>query len=220
MTITRPTSFAAAAVLGLCALALSGCGASPPLRYHALSEGPGVSESSVNGGAAMLVEMLPVAIPERLNRDEIVLNGPGGRLDVLDGERWAAPLADEIRQSVDDALWRRLRAADVYLAPVAPANSALPQYRLALRIERLDAQPGQGAVVEASWTARRLPQGAATVCRASFATPFAVGGTGNGADQAVAALTEATARMARSVASSLDRLNHGNIDPCATDSSP
>lgn len=196
----------------LASLALAGCGASAPVRYHAL--GTGADQPGPSGGAAVLVELLPVAVPERLNRDEVVLSGGTGALTVLDGDRWAAPLADEIRQSVDDALWRRLRAADVYAAPVQASQGNLPQYRIALRIERMEAQPAVGALVEASWTLRRLPQGAASVCRASFTSPLS---GGNPADAAVAAWTEASGRMARAVAASLDHLNRGSADPCGAE---
>lgn len=187
---------------------LAGCGASTPLRYHALA--PGAAAPGPTGGAALLVEVLPVSVPERLNRDEVVLTTPGGQPDLRAGDRWAAPLADEMRQMVGDALWRRLRAADVYGAPPLPGSAGLPQYRLALRIERLDATPGGQALAEASWTLRRLPQGAQAFCRSGAAETVA--GTDTAA--AVTALGHAAARVAAAVAVSLDRLNAGAADPC------
>lgn len=187
---------------------LAGCGASTPLRYHALA--PGGAAPGPSGGAALLVEVLPVTVPERLNRDEVVLSGPGGQPELRGGDRWAAPLADEMRQMVDDALWRRLRAADVYGAPPLPGSAGMPQYRLALRIERLDATPGGQAVAEASWTLRRLPQGAQAFCRSAAAEPVAAPDTGT----AVAALGRVSSRLAAAVAASLERLNVGTADPC------
>lgn len=193
----------------LLVLALAGCGASTPLRYHTL--GQDAAAPLPSGGAALLVEVLPVAVPERVNREEVVLNGPGGTLDVRGADRWAAPLADEMRQMVDDALWRRLRAADVYAAPPSPtATGALPQYRLALRLERLEAAPGAQATTEASWTLRRLPQGAQAFCRAGATAPVADAT----AAAAVAALSQTAARVAEAVAASLDRLQAGAADPC------
>lgn len=189
-------------------LALAGCGASTPLRYHALSTGGGATLTQ--GSAALLVEVLPIAVPERVNREEIVLNGAGGQLDVRSGDRWAAPLADEMRQLVDDALWRRVRAADVYAAPVSPSANGLPQYRLALRMERLEATAGRQAVVEASWTVRRLPQGQPAICRAGATEPLAAATP----DAAVAGLSKASARVAEAVAASLERLHLGVANPC------
>lgn len=191
-------------------VALTGCGASTPLRYHALATG--AADPAPSGGAQVLVEVLPVAVPERVNREEVVLTTAGGALDLRAGERWAAPLADEMRQVVDEALWRRSRAADVYAAPPPPSSvaGALPQYRLALRLERLDATPGGQAVAEASWTLRRLPQGAQAFCRSGAAETVA--GTDTAA--AVAALSRAARTIVERMADSLERLNVGTADPC------
>ena len=201
------TAYRLVSAVALTAL-LAGCGASTPLRYHALA--PGAAAPGPSGGAAVLVEVLPVAVPERLNREEVVLTAPGGQPELRGNDRWAAPLADEMRQMVDDALWRRLRAADVYGAPPLPGSAGLPQYRLALRVERLDATPGGQAVAEASWTLRRLPQGAQAFCRSG--TAEAVAGTDTAG--AVAAMGHAASRLAAAVAASVERLNSGAADPC------
>jgi uncharacterized lipoprotein YmbA len=202
------TAFPRLALATLMAAALAGCGASTPLRYHALSTGS--ATTLPQGSAAMLVEVLPVAVPERVNREEIVLLSPGGQLDVRSGERWAAPLSDEMRQLVDDALWRRLRAADIYAAPVTPTANGLPQYRLALRMERLEAQAGRQAMAEATWTIRRLPQGQPAICRAGAAEALAAATS----EAAVAGLSRAASRVAEAVAASLERLHAGAANPC------
>ncbi len=188
------------------AAALAGCGTSPPTRYHALGGGGAAQES---GAARLLVEILPVAVPERLDRDEMVLIGEDGRLDVRDGDHWAAPLPDEIRQVLADVLWRRLWAADVYRAPVAPDNG-LPEFRLALRIERFEAVPGRTAIVEGSWTARRLPQGRSATCRASVTVPM----PDRTPEGAAVALSIGAGRLARQVADSIGRLDQNGATPC------
>lgn len=188
---------------------LAGCGASAPLRYHSLTSagiGPGPS-----GAAMMLVEVLPVAIPERLSRDDVMITGPDGQPDLRGGDRWAAPLADEIRQLLDDALWRGLRAADVYAAPPLPGTVGLPHYRLVLRLERLDAPVAGQAVAEASWTIRRLPQGAQAFCRSSAVATI----TGLGTSASVTAMGQASMNLAKTVANSLERLSLEAADPCS-----
>lgn len=194
-------------VAAVLAVALSGCGTSPAPRYYALGSG---AQAQGSGSAQRLVEILPVAVPERLNREEMVLTGAGGQLDVRDGDHWAAPLPDEIRHILTDALWRRLRAADVYQAPVAPGAGGLALYRLALQIERFEAVPGRSAVIEGSWTVRRLPQGQSTTCRAGITVAL----PGLTADAAAAALSDGTAQLARHVADSLDGLERGVVSAC------
>lgn len=186
----------------LAAAFLAGCGTSPAPRYHALGLASDVQGS---GSAARLVEVLPVGVPERLNRDEMVLTTTAGQLDVRDGDHWAAPLPDEIRHILDDALWRYLRAADVYQAPVAPGADGVPHYRLALQIERFAATPGRSAIVEGSWTVRVLPQGKSVTCRAGISVPL----SGLTADAAVAALSEGMGRLARLVSDSIEGFDRG-----------
>jgi hypothetical protein len=184
---------------------LGGCGTSVPVRYYTLTP---PSAPVASGAARMLVEVLPVAMPERLNRPELVLNGPEGRLEVRQSDRWVAPLADEIAQVVDEALWRKLAAADSYRAPTA--SSTLPQYRLSLHVERFDADPDLAATVDASWTIRRLPQGLSATCRArvkaalaSFSPQGAAGG-----------LALASADLAGLIADSLAHLDGGWTQVC------
>jgi len=184
-------------LIALC-LGLAGCAGSPPAHYHTLGA---TAPAGPSGGARLLVEILPPAVPERVNRTEIVLTGSDGRLDVKDQERWAAPLSDEIRQAVADALWAELAAADVYQAPVTAASTPLPQYRLALRIERFDAVPGDKVRVEAAWTIRRLPQGASLTCRRRIERPL----LGSTAEAAAESLGKATGTLAEAVAQSLSR---------------
>jgi hypothetical protein len=202
-------------VMGVAALTLLGCSSSPPLRYHALSTKIPASQEASVGSAALLVEILPISIPERLRREEIVFSTANGGLSVLDTDRWAAPLQDEVRQILDDALWRSLKASDVYQSPVAKTTSALPQYRLALRLETFDAIANDHATVESSWTIRQIPQGPIAVCRARFIIPL----TGLSVEAAVGALAEGSTKMAQTVSVSLDRLQRGETVPCVQNKS-
>jgi uncharacterized protein len=196
-------------VCALLALGLAACASSVPIRYYALSVPAGAPAS---GPAHILVEVLPVTVPERLNRVEMVLNGADGRLEVRDNDHWAAPLADEIGRTVDEALWRDLRAADTYQAPVASAPNGPPQYRLALRIERFQAGPSTSALVSGSWTVRRLPLGPSATCRADLAVPLSAVTP----DAAAPALARATGDLAALITDSIARLDRGGGAVCPT----
>lgn len=184
---------------------LGACTPSPPVRYHTLmSEAPYGS-----GKAERVVEILPVAIPERLDRQQIVLTPQAaGQLDLRDNDRWAAPISDELRAVVADALWRELRAADVYQTPTN--TETVPHYRLSLHLERLEA--GRPAIVQAVWTMRRVPHGVAVTCRASIETP--VSGDKLTVDTAVSALSESVSRLGHTIAIGLTKLEQGAPDPC------
>ncbi|GEO80108.1 PqiC family protein [Pararhodospirillum oryzae] len=199
--------FVRLAPVALAALMLGACGASPAPRLHTLTLPP--ADPPAGGAAAVLVEILPVTVPQRLERDDIVL-GAGGPLTTVPGERWAGPLPDEIRQAVADALWRQLKAVDVYQAPVSERATDLPLYRLAVRVERFQAIPGEAATIEIGWTVRRLPQGAAVVCRAARVVPLPEASV----DGAVRALGQGTTQVAAALAEGVARVHQGKTPPC------
>lgn len=189
----------------LLVLALAGCGTSPVTRYHTLQS---TQAPATGGGAERLVEVLPVLVPASVDRNELVLTDAAGRLAVQQGERWSGDLAEQLRGVLADALWREARATDVYAAPVPQGASTLPQYRLAVRFERLDARP-QGATVAASWTLRRLPDGRALTCRSAEQR----GMTGFTADAASQALGDAAAAVATAIAAEVARFDRGGGCP-------
>lgn len=188
----------------LLALLLAACGTSPATRYHSLHDAAPVGGG---GGAERLVEVLPVTVPAAVDRPELVLTGDDGGLDVRESERWAGPLADELRDLITAALWRAARAADVYAAPIPAAASQLPQYRLAARFERIEAK-GATAAVAATWTVRRLPEGPAAACRAAATAPMADATPA----AAVRAIGQASREIAAAIAESLVRVGGGA--PC------
>ncbi|MQX36334.1 PqiC family protein [Roseospira navarrensis] len=195
----------------LCASLLIGCVSSPPVRYHTLTT-PGAADVAGDDSASpqVLVQILPVAVPEGVARDGIVLKDPGGQVTVLQTDRWLAPVADDLKQVVADGLWQSVRATDTYDAPVPGGATALPRYRLSLRVERFDAIPGQAAAVAGAWTLRSLSDDSAHVCRWAGSQPL------EGADgaAAAAALGRASHRLAARIGESLRRAVSGAADVC------
>lgn len=193
----------------LCLALLAGCGSSPPVHHHALAR-PDAAGDPVSGSARVLVEVLPIAVPEGLARSNLVLTDEHGRVSVLDSERWLAPIADDLRQIVADGLWRTARAADSYQAPVPDASAALPQYRLAIRLDRFDAVPRRTAAVAGSWTLRRLPDGRVRGCRWEGRQPV----DSPDAVAAATALSNASRRLAGQIGDSLRRALAAQADVC------
>ncbi len=194
----------------LCSVLLAGCGTSPPTRYHALSR-PDAASAPSSGEARLLVEILPVAVPERLARSNLVINDDQGRITVMESERWLAPITDDLRQVVADSLWQTVRATDTYAAPAPTHAVALPQFRLAVRLDRFDAIPGRTATVAGSWTLRRLPNGPTLGCRWEGSQPV----ESQDATASTAALATASRRLADRIGDSLRRVISGQGDVCS-----
>ncbi|MBN9113902.1 MAG: membrane integrity-associated transporter subunit PqiC, partial [Pandoraea sp.] len=86
----------ARAVLAALTLVLAGC-ASPPSRFYTLTDDTGTPAGSAATSGANVpaaryaVEVSPVAVPEQVDRPQIVVTRGGGRVDILEESRWAAP---------------------------------------------------------------------------------------------------------------------------------
>src|SRR6185312_9394676 len=161
-----------AAVLGL-----AGC-ASAPLHYYTLMTPAG---STVGGAAAPApypFELLPVGVPAQVDVPQLVVREGGQGVQPLDGQRWIAPLGDEVRGAVAADLARALGVAD------------------------MSGLPGNDALIDAAWSLR-LTGGSggqdALACSSRISEPVAAGYDAlvAGHQQALAALADRIAATAR-----------------------
>ncbi|MFO1340502.1 MAG: ABC-type transport auxiliary lipoprotein family protein, partial [Burkholderiaceae bacterium] len=140
----------------------------PPLRYYPLRieppTGPGVAPGPTADGPptgpptspAVWQLMLPVRMPEYLDRDTLWAAAGSGGLQPLDGQRWAEPLRSAVPRVLahDLGVWH---GAGQVWAGAAPAGMVVARQ---WRLELLEFAPGPGRVrLRARWSASD-PQGA------------------------------------------------------------
>jgi hypothetical protein len=180
-------------MLSLAAVLLSACASSPSTRFHALATPvPGPGARVLDGP---VVAVGPVAIPDAVDRPQLVIRRGGTGLSIEEFERWAAPLRGELARALAEHL--AVLRPDARVA-VAAAAGASPQYRVAVEVRRFDLVPGEGATLDAVWTVAvegRAPHSARTV--------VAEAGGGPGIDALVAAQSRAVERLARDIAAVL-----------------
>ncbi|WP_158885723.1 PqiC family protein [Rhodanobacter sp. L36] len=133
------------------ALTLVAC-ASAPLHYYTLIPPAGdIGESAAAAsGPSMPFELLAVSVPPQVDQPQLVVREGGQGVALLDGERWIAPLGDEVRGAMSADLSRELHAQDVSSLP----GNDKPLLRIKLDVRRFDSQPGSYALIEASWSLR------------------------------------------------------------------
>ncbi|APA88592.1 PqiC family protein [Paraburkholderia sprentiae WSM5005] len=143
------------------ALALSAC-ASTPVHYHTLVS-PAAQPASAQPAAPFAIDVLPVGVPAELDQQAMVVRQGDSGVAVLDGERWVAPLGDELRAALSAQLVRRLGTQDV-AGLARPINQ--PVVGIRLQIRRLDAWPGHAVQLEADWSLgfAQDPNGARLTC--------------------------------------------------------
>jgi uncharacterized lipoprotein YmbA len=94
-------AFAAAATLA------AGCASTPPLHYYTLTEVPATTRLPA-ADDTVPVRLDRVTIPTELDRSQLVRRIDATRLQIIDGDRWAAPLDDTIRRVLSGDLAARL----------------------------------------------------------------------------------------------------------------
>ncbi len=128
------------------AFALAAC-ASTPIHYHTMLPAA-TYEPVAQPPAAFLVDVLPVGIPAQLDQAPLVVRQGESGMAVLDGERWASPLGDEVRGALSSELTALLNTQDV---AGLPTRSDKPVVQVKVQIRRLDVWPGQRVQLAADW---------------------------------------------------------------------
>lgn len=204
-------------------LLLGGCASSSEPRYYTLAHsgdsgaaGAALAATTVASGTTsptntstgtiaasqpLWIEVAPARVPERLNRQQIVIGGPDGRVTPLDMARWSAPLPDEWRDALSQRLQIVLGAVDVYQQGLSGVQ---PLYRITTEVVRLDAQPGARVGATVNWTVRRLPDGRTLAGRTQAELP--AGGSGDEVAGVVAAMRQVVDDTAAQIAAAVASL--------------
>ena len=158
MTIT-PIRFVLSA-LGL-AVALAGCGSSPPVHYYTL-QGP-AAPGGAAASAPFLIEVQPVSISTQADQPQLMVRTGDGSVSALYSERWSSPLGDELRGALSDALKRELGALDVQVVKPGPGAAV---WRVQTDMQRFELVSGSMAQLDATWRVRPVNmKGSGLLCR-------------------------------------------------------
>lgn len=160
--------------VGWVALLLVGCSTPPPARWHSLL--PPAPATAVTAGAGRValptvgIALAPVRVPLQVDQPQWLVRRPDQSLVLLENERWASPLRDELRAALRDRLAHHWA---VFEAPAAP-------WRVELELLRFESVPGQLAWLEAHWSITPVRAGNAAPaapisCRATLREPVGDG---------------------------------------------
>lgn len=202
---------AAAAVLAGCA------GSLPAERFYSLTAGAAQSavpaSAPVAGpapAAPLYVELQAVTVPQQVSRNQLVVTSGAGRVELLEQERWAAPLASEIGQALSLRVTAELGAIDVFRTPT-PEQATV--YRVSTNVQRFESAPGQYALVDAVWSVRKIGSNNASAkvltCRSAAEEKVAPG-----YDSLVAGHRRAVARIAADISTVIRAMGSGAAPAC------
>jgi uncharacterized protein len=194
-----------------------GC-TSAPVRYYTLTPPPDKTVSAAERTVAIDVRVIHT--PPQLNRSELMVRTGPTEVTLLENERWASPVSDEIKDAVGLALQRRL-------GPMSVLRPGFTELRLDIDVQQLEAELGQYAMLEASWSAtlsatgRRSDNARTITCtfQADEAIHSGYAGMVEGYQREIAGLADAIAAVLTSPGSGLDAPCQGSIEG-SVDKSP
>jgi len=196
MTTSRSMTYCFAVVL---ALAVAGCGSSPKTRLYSLQAAATSKPDEHRAESRLHIVIGPVALPERVDRPQIVTLTGEHSVHASDFNRWAEPLKVAFPRQLATDLGRELGSTRVRVQGQESAVEA--DLRIEVDVLRFEAALGESAVVEALWTLKRkgeTPRSGRSFIRERL--------TADGYDALVAGLGRATAGVGRDLAAATREL--------------
>jgi uncharacterized lipoprotein YmbA len=190
-----------------------GC-TSAPVRYYTLTRPP--DKILPASETTLAIDVRVVHTPPQLNRSELMVRTGPTEVTLLENERWASPVNDEIKDAVRLELQRRLgRMPGLRLAST--------KLTLDIDVQHLEAELGRYALFEASWSATLSVTGQrsngvrATTCTFQAVEKIHTGYTGivEGYQREIAALADAIVAALTSPASGVDAPCQKSIEDMA-----
>jgi uncharacterized lipoprotein YmbA len=189
-------------------VSISAACTSAPIRYYTLIPPPDQPLQALE--ATLAIDVRVAHIPPELNRSELMVRTGRTETTLLENERWASPMKEEIKAAVRLELQRRLGG-------MSGLPSSFTKLALDVDVQRLEAELGQYALLEASWRAilsgaGQPPSGARVMTctfRADEKIDSGYAAMVEGYQREIAALAEAIVAVLRSSAAAVDA-------PCPT----
>jgi len=193
-------------VAACCAAMLAACASAPMHYYTLVPASDSVPTESAASPAPFQFELLPVGIPAQNDVPQLVVRQGGQAVTLLNGERWVAPLGDEVRGALSVDLTQRTHAQDI--SGGVPANGK-PVLRIKVDLRRFDSSPGNYAQIDATWTVRELRSQAAITCNSHVSESV-----GQGYGDLVAGHQRALSTLAERIASVAPAMAAGSVPAC------
>jgi uncharacterized lipoprotein YmbA len=124
-------------------MSVAGC-TSAPVHYYTLAPPP--DQTLPASRISFAIDVRVVHTPPQLKRSELMIRTGPTELTLLENERWVSPVNSEIKDAVRLELQRRLSRMTGW----RPVSTKLA---LDIDVQRFEAELGQYALLEASWSA-------------------------------------------------------------------
>lgn len=173
---------------------------------------------NVPNATPIAIEVLPVNVPERLKRPQLVITTKdSAQLKILEQDRWSSSFNDELQDAFVSGISNQLNAIDLSNGGRV-ANQ--PVYRIAIVLQQFNAMLGEQVQANFGWTITRLDSNVsketgtinnrALSCQSTISK--AVGSDINAIVKGVQAMV---ANAIQAISANVTSLNNGEAGKCA-----
>jgi len=183
-------------------LCMAGClGTSTPSRYYVLTPLPTSETASQPQQPNLTVTIMPVEIPEYLDRPQIVTQTARNEVTFSRLHRWAEPLQENIQRVLAENLITLLATDRIYREPLPRPEGTDLQIRVS--ILRFECEEPNAATLVARWAVADAQYNKRVERIASYKESF----SGEGYTPLVAAQSKTLAALSREIADAVTRLS-------------
>lgn len=185
--------------------AMGGCASSKPARFYTLSplSAPGDLPKKVPSGLGVAVAIGPVAIPDYLDRPQILSRSGPREFKLAEFERWAGSLQEDISRVLVENLSVLLAPDNVTVLRWGGDAYPFPaEYRVIVEVLRFDGTIGESVILAARWSvSREEEKKVLSVGESNVMEPV----EGPDYEALVEAMSQALATLGREIATAIPR---------------
>lgn len=188
-------------------VSMAACSSAPAVRYHTLMPAdmpvrvPGAAPPS----AQLAIVLEPIRVPAQVDQPQWLVRLADGSLAVLEQDRWASALSDELRQALREQLIAGFGASE------ARPAAGIGTIRIGVDVRRFDSVFAKEARIEGTWTLGVGDAGAARVTRCDW---FLREPAGSGSPSLAAAHRRAVARLGDAIGAALSKFSRNEPVIC------
>ena len=184
-------------------------------RFYTLANNisPKSQTENIPPAAPIAIEVLPIKVPERLKRPQIVITSKNSsQLKILEHDRWASSFNDELQDAFVSGISSQLNAIDISRGGRV-ANQ--PTYRVAIVLQQFNATPGEQVQANFDWTITRLNADARSAGNNMLSCQATISKTvGSDMDAVVKGVQETVADTIQAIAANMRSINNGEAGKC------
>ncbi len=209
MSFTKSTAL----ILTLVAVLVGCAQLKTTTRFYTLNNPTQNQAITVSKTTPIAIEVLPVSVPERLKRPQLVLTSKDiSQLKILEQDRWSSSFNDELHDGFVSGITNQLGAIDISHGRRI-ANQ--PTYRIAIVLQQFNATLGEQVQTNFAWTITRLITGSSATDKTALTCQInSRKSVSNDIDAVVKGVREALAEAIQAISTNVSSLNNGEAGKC------